>query len=265
MNAYTPIQDGISKIQLATDKLENLKIRNNKAISERQRKVIMNELNDVINETNTNSLNIKRILDSLKPEVESSRDSGSARAQIEHNMYSTYTRKFHDVMVQYNKIANEFKQQNRQRDARMLKTIDPTISDEKAEQIVDSGQAAQLVQQALVSDDLQQTVREIEQRHIELLRLEQQVIEINELFKDLSTLVDLQQESLDVIENRIMHTAAYTEKAEKELDSAAEYARKARRRMCYFCICLLVLGVILAAVLAPIFTVVINNVKNSVG
>ncbi len=32
------------------------------------------------------------------------------------------------------------------------------------------------------------------------MRLEQQVVEVYELFKDLATLVDLQQESLDVIE-----------------------------------------------------------------
>lgn len=261
IDSYAPIQNGISKIQQSTEQLEQLKIRNSTAISERQRKNIMSELNQIIDDTNTESIKIKRTLDSLKP-VNHSNDESSAKYQIELNMYSTYTRKFHDTMIQYNKQANEFKLQNRSRDTRMLKTIDPNMSDQRAEQLIDSGQATQLVQQALVSDDLQATVREIEQRHVDLLRLEQQVIEINELFKDLSTLVDLQQESLDVIENRIIHAASYTKKAEEQLDQAAIYAAKARRRACYICICLTVLAVILVAVLVPVFTTVINNVKH---
>jgi len=54
------------------------------------------------------------------------------------------------------------------------------------------------------------------------------VLEIHELFRDLATLVDLQQESLDVIENRILHAKNYTVKAEKELVEANEYQNKAR-------------------------------------
>lgn len=55
-----------------------------------------------------------------------------------------------------------------------------------------------------------------------------QVLEIYELFRDLATLVDLQQESLDVIENRIIKAKNYTEKAEVELNEAEEYQKKAR-------------------------------------
>jgi hypothetical protein len=53
-------------------------------------------------------------------------------------------------------------------------------------------------------------------------------LEIYELFRDLATLVDLQQESLDVIENRIIKAKNYTEKAEVELNEAEEYQKKAR-------------------------------------
>jgi syntaxin 1B/2/3 len=221
----------------------------------------MNELDVIINETNQESMKIKRTLDANRPRHGGA--AGSAKAQIESNMYATYTRKFHDVMVRYNRVANEFKQQNRNRDARMLRTIDPSIDDQRAEEIVDSGQVSQILSQALVSDDLQDAVRGIEERHVEILKLEQQVIGINELFKDLATLVDLQQESLDVIENRIIHAENYAKKGEEELDSAAIYAAKARRRMCIFCFCILILGLILLAVLTPIFTTVIHSATNN--
>src|SRR4051794_535399 len=65
--------------------------------------------------------------------------------------------------------------------------------------------------EALISDNLKNVVAVIEERHLDILKLEHQVLEIYELFRDLATLVDLQQESLDVIENRIMKAKNYTE------------------------------------------------------
>jgi hypothetical protein len=43
-----------------------------------------------------------------------------------------------------------------------------------------------------------------------ILKLEQQVLEVHALFQDLATLVDLQQESLDVISNRISQAGSVT-------------------------------------------------------
>jgi len=61
--------------------------------------------------------------------------------------------------------------------------------------------------------------------------------------------VELQQESLDVIETRITAARDYTVQAEKELHTAENYQTKARRRQC--CLLLILLGV-LVAVLAPV-------------
>ncbi len=64
------------------------------------------------------------------------------------------------------------------------------------------------------------------------MKLEQQVLEVYELFRDLATLVDLQQESLDVIEHRINKAKDHTEKAEVELNEAEDYQKKARNVTC---------------------------------
>ena len=102
------------------------------------------------------------------------------------------------------------------------------MSDEKVQEIIDSGKSAEIVQQALVSDNLQDTVRMIEERHDEILKLERQVREIFELFNDLAQLVDLQQESLDVISVNISNAQRKVVAAEEELVSAADYQKKAR-------------------------------------
>jgi hypothetical protein len=48
--------------------------------------------------------------------------------------------------------------------------------------------------------------------HSQILKLEQSVNEIFELFKDLSQLVDLQQESLDVIQHKVQSSKRHAQK-----------------------------------------------------
>jgi len=176
------------------------------------------------------------------------KNKDSAKAQVRDNMYQTNIRKFHQVMNDYNAASHEFKQALQERTRRQLKIVDSEISDDDIEKIVESGQANDVIKQALISDNLQNVVRDIEERHLDILKLEKQVLEVYELFRDLATLVELQQESLDVIETRITAARDYTVQAEKELHSAENYQQKARRRQC--CLFLLLLGV-LVAVLAP--------------
>ena len=126
--------------------------------------------------------------------------------------------------------------------------MDKDLGDDEIDKIIESGKAQDVIKEALISDNLKNVVQDIEARHLDILKLEHQVLEIYELFRDLATLVDLQQESLDVIENRIVKAKNYTEKAEVELNEAEEYQKKARARRC--CLLFIVLGV-LAVILAP--------------
>lgn len=119
------------------------------------------------------------------------------------------------------------------RTRRQLKIVDKDITDEEIEKIVESGRAQDVITEALICENLEDVVRDIEERHQGILKLEQQVLEVYELFRDLATLVDLQQESLDVISNRISQAKNYTEKAETELaQGMSSFSHSAVEYMC---------------------------------
>jgi len=211
----------------------------------------MVELESIMSETTSTGTKVKKQLDKIYQQNQeySNSHKDSAKNQVRGNLYQTNLRKFHQVMNDYNAASHEFKQALQERTRRQLKIVNSEISDEEVERIVESGQAQDVITKALISDNLQSVVRDIEERHLEILKLEKQVLEVYELFKDLATLVELQQESLDVIENRINHAKDYTLQAEKELNQAENYQKKARQRQC--CLLILVLA-ILVAILAPI-------------
>lgn len=121
------------------------------------------------------------------------------------------------------------------------------LSDAQADAFISNGGAQQLLNSALQADleNLQRLVAEIEQRQHSILELERQVKDIFELFKDLSVLVDEQQESLNVIETRIQSSLQHVEKGEVQVEEADRYRRQARNRQC----CLLVIVVCIVAVI----------------
>jgi t-SNARE complex subunit (syntaxin) len=84
------------------------------------------------------------------------------------------------------------------RNRREIQIIHDDWSDQAVDEIIESGRAQDVIKEALISDNVKNVVQEIEERHMDILKLERQVLEIMEMFKDLATMVDLQQESLDV-------------------------------------------------------------------
>ena len=232
LKRYDTIKRGLDVIASNASTVEKLKAKNKQTANEKSRKAIMTQMDTIMASTNQYGHAIKHALDEVKAENaafdKDPQHRDSAKSQMRHNLYATHIRRFQQVMNEYNASAHQFKQDLQKRTRREIRIVDQELTEEEIDDIVESGRAQDVIKQALVSDNLQDVVRVIEERHADILKLEQQVLEIYELFRDLATLVDLQQESLDVIENRIMHAKNYTERAEVELQEAEDYQKKAR-------------------------------------
>jgi len=251
MRLYEPIKRGLELIRANVDKIEKLKDKEKNCVNEKGRKEIMDSLDQIMSETTKTGRDIKNALDAIKVQNATfeKQNKGSALCQMRANLYQTHVRRFHTDMNDYNAASHEFKQSLQERTRRQLKIVDSKISDDEIEKIVASGQAEGVIGRVLISENLQDVVRDIEDRHLDILKLERQVLEVYELFKDLATLVDIQQESLDIIENRVAKAKAYVEKGEKELIKAEKHQIGARKKTCCLLIMLLI---ILIVILAPI-------------
>jgi t-SNARE complex subunit (syntaxin) len=259
MKLYEPIKRGLELIRTNIDKIEKLKDKDKTVANEKGRKEIMDSLDQIMSETTRTGREIKNALDAIKVQdaAYAKQNKDSAKNQMRVNLYQTHIRRFHTDMNDYNAASHEFKQSLQERTRRQLKIVDSKISDEDIEKIVASGQAEGVIKQVLISETLQDVVRDIEDRHLDILKLERQVLEVYELFKDLATLVDIQQESLDVIENRVAKAKDYVEKGEKELQQAEIYQKKSRKKQC----CLII--ILLCALIALIAPILGTQLKSS--
>ena len=117
-------------------------------------------------------------------------------------------------------------------------------SGQQSQQLVE---APQLANQSEV--DFQESL--IIERESEIRNIEQSVGELNELFRDVATMVHDQGEMVTSIEQNIQGVAEDTRGADRELGMASRYQKNARSKAC--CLLLILAVVLIVVVLAGVY------------
>lgn len=191
-----------------------------------------------------------------KQELDQIKAENAKLGQASAALYQHYKSKLCRWVHQYQQAWAEFKQVVQKTEHRTLSLLAPQLTEEQLNKIIESGQIRTVIQQSLLSETLQETVHHLEFRHFTILELERQVLELHELFKDLATLVDLEQESLNVIEVHIGKADNYVQRGADNLTDAQSYQKSARsRRCCLVFVLLAILVVILFPILVSLRTI----------
>lgn len=96
--------------------------------------------------------------------------------------------------------------------------------------IGDNQQQQQLQQQQ--QQQLPNNLDDLRERDGNVRRIESDVIEVNQIFKELATMVRDQGETIDTIESSIFRANSQVQQGAQEISKAREYQEKARRRKC---------------------------------
>eukprot|EP00045_Choanoeca_perplexa_P000588 m.15069 g.15069 ORF g.15069 m.15069 type:complete len:262 (+) comp10411_c0_seq1:187-972(+) len=101
-------------------------------------------------------------------------------------------------------------------------------------------------QQQMMAAEVDIKTAQIHEREQGVRELESQMVEVNDIFKDLATIVQEQGDQLDTIESHLTTTYDRVDGGVEQLTRASQYQKKARNKA----MCLLVIVVIVAAILA---------------
>ncbi|KAF7253343.1 Syntaxin-7 [Varanus komodoensis] len=108
----------------------------------------------------------------------------------------------------------------------------------------DSQPQTQAQDEEITEDDL----RLIEERESAIRQLESDILDINEIFKDLGMMIHEQGDVIDSIEANVETAEVHVHQANQQLASAANYQRKSRKKMCII-IAVLAVGVTVLALI----------------
>ena len=154
------------------------------------------QLNSIIESNKEHFKSIKTFLNLMKSDIDSDVEKNQAEPEtrVKKTVHRTFTQKFRDVLRMSQSIQTEFKNAVQNRIKKQLKLIvDEDMTEEDLNDLAaDPAAAQQLMQQQVMGQahsKMKNTVSDIEEKYRAILKLEESVNELFELFQELATLV----------------------------------------------------------------------------
>lgn len=246
------ISTGINTVRQNVDEMKRLQKQILTEPSKQKRDSIQAKYDDLVS---SNKILSRKVQKQLKEEqaVIDKLDKKGSMVSKEYNelrmrktQISTATTRFLEIWTEYNTDQVEFRDDVKKNLKKNIKITNSAMTDEEIENKIDSGDtdafsAAIIKETALAKDQLVA----VESRHQEMLKLEKSIVEVHEMFMDLSSMVTMQGEQINRIEDHINTAQIDIEVGRGELFKAQRNKIAANKKK----ICLISTGIIIALIL----------------
>lgn len=245
------IREMIDKIQA---NVEEVKKKHSAILSAPQTdEKVKQELEDLMADIKKTANKVRAKLKVIEQAVEQEEQSNksSADLRIRKTQHSTLSRKFVEVMTEYNRTQTDYRERCKGRIQRQLEITGRTTTNEELEEMLEQGNPAVFTQGIIMeTQQAKQTLADIEARHADIIKLENSIRELHDMFMDMAMLVENQGEMIDRIEYHVEHAVDYVQTATQDTKKALKYQSKARRKKILIIICVLIAIAVLIIVLA---------------
>ncbi|CAL5403484.1 unnamed protein product [Camellia sinensis] len=173
------------------------------------------------------------------------------------NMTNALTKKFRDLMIEFQTLRQRIQDEYREVvERRVITAVTGTRPDEETiDHLIETGNSEQIFQNAIQEmgrGQVLNTVEEIQERHDAVKELEKKLLDLHQIYLDMAVLVEAQGDILDNIESQVSNAVDHVQSGTTALQNAKKLQRNSRKWMCIAIIILLVIvGVIVLGVLKP--------------
>ena len=262
------LQDFIRKNSEAQSTIKLLKENNNNlkkqkqilinSVSSDDRKKINEIIQEIIAQNSQHQSKIKKILEdnyiNFINDIDSNANLSSQERRISKNLHGATLKNFQDIMIEFQSLESELKSINENMIIRNAEIASgkKLTNEEKKEIIMNPEMAQKMIQEKLSGQahtKLQNAVRDLEERHAEIRRLETSIMEVHKLIEELAGLVKLQGEMIDDICENIAASKSNVNDAEENIIKAKQNMLSARKKQCI----ILILVIVVACIILLIF------------
>ncbi|KAI1707940.1 syntaxin domain-containing protein [Ditylenchus destructor] len=219
---------------------------------------------------------VKRLTKALRPRVRQieedlQRDEADAPAEfktgaelrIRRNHCEALKHRLNDLLMVFNQAQVEYKQRVSRRVKRQLDLAGEHLSGQEVDEMLESKSQEVFYRQINpLSFAAQMALEDATSRHNEILKLEQSIGELNEVFRDMYELVHSQSEVVDRIASNVEAATEFTRDARVQVTKAVKYKTSAqRKKMICTLIAMGILFIVLVLIIIYIITFISNTVK----
>ena len=213
---------GISAVKKAAKRIGRITDERMLATSPNEEQGASRELGPLVDRTNATVKQTKDLLNGLA-EQDSSLKSSEQR--IRQNLASTLARKFGDVCQDYQKAQTRYKDEVKGNVTRQLQIVKPDVTEEEIDTVLRSGGPGQVMRSAILrgaADPVKDAYAHAADRYQDVLKLEQSVAELHQMFLDFALLTEQQGEMLDQIEYQVKAAGEYVEEGNIDIKKAIQ-------------------------------------------
>lgn len=195
----------------------------------------------IAKEIKTQAEHINRALGDLVKEVKKSEVENGPSSVVTRILKSQYGAMFHhfqQTMFLYNDTIASKQEKCKTFIVRQLEVAGKEVSEEEVNDMLHQGKWEVFNESLLTETSITKAqLSEIEQRHKELVNLENQVKDLRDLFMQISLLVEEQGESINSIEVMVTSTKEYVINTKEKFGLAVKYKRRHPCRALCCCCC----------------------------
>ncbi|XP_042281407.1 syntaxin-19 [Thunnus albacares] len=202
---------------------------------------VMKKESSITRDIKLRAESLHRRLDALSKQVQRTEDQQGPTAvttRIQRSQYAALYRKFQQVMRQYNEGLLTKQECCKHFIIRQLEVSGRDVTEEEVNEMVATGKW-EVFNENLLNDAkiTRSQLSEIEQRHKELLSLENNMNELRDLFMDIFMLVEEQGAYIEHIQTSVERTQDYVAASNEKFKMAARYKKKNPLRQLCCCCC----------------------------
>ncbi|KAG0570283.1 hypothetical protein KC19_6G150900 [Ceratodon purpureus] len=163
-------------------------------------------------------------------------EEGSPTDRTRTSITSTLRKKLKDLMGEFQVLRQRMMEEYKETVERRYYTVTGEHADDDTiENIIETGNSETFLQKAIQEQGRGQvldTIKEIQERHDAVKEIERNLIELNQIFMDMATLVEAQGEQLNDIEQQVNKASSFVARGTTQLKVAKDHQRAKRKWVC---------------------------------
>uniref|UniRef100_A0A5B7AXF5 t-SNARE coiled-coil homology domain-containing protein n=1 Tax=Davidia involucrata TaxID=16924 RepID=A0A5B7AXF5_DAVIN len=172
------------------------------------------------------------------------------------NMTNALTKKFRDLMTEFQTLRQRIQDEYREVVERRVITVTGTRPDEETiDHLIETGNSEQIFQKAIQEmgrGQVLNTLEEIQERHDAVKEIEKKLLDLHQIYLDMAVLVEAQGDILDNIESQVTNAVDHVNWGTDALQTAKSLQKKSRKcMMISIALLLLIALIIVLSVLKP--------------
>ncbi|XP_070573110.1 syntaxin-1A-like isoform X1 [Ptychodera flava] len=217
------------------------------------------EVDRLVKEVKKHASKVRSKLKDIQKSIEEDKMQQNLKSpadfRIRKNQYGSLHHDFLQAMTEYSNAQLEYREKCKDRIQRQLQITGQSTTEEEIENMLESGSSAVFTSSIITeTQQAKQALGDIEARYDELIKLEQSIKELHDMFVDLATLVEEQGEMVNNVERNVSEAADYVAQAQESTKKAVAYQSKARRKKIIIIIIITVAIAVLVTLLVILLT-----------